>query len=52
MVYLILGNNAYVAEQEVAKLEKMLGLPRERLDATALDANGLADIMRGGSLFA
>ena len=52
MVYLILGNNAYVAEQEVAKLENTLGLSRERLDVTALDANGLADIMRGGLLFA
>ena len=52
MIYLILGNNTYLAEQEIAKLEKQLGLIRERLDVATLDLNRLADIVRGGSLFA
>lgn len=51
MVYLILGNNAYVADQEIKKLERSLGLISERVDLDSLDSGKLADIMRGGSLF-
>ena len=51
MIYLILGENAYRAEQELARLIKDSGVPPERLDSTLLTANTLADIVRGGLLF-
>lgn len=51
MTYLILGENAYKAEQELARLIKGSGLTPERLDASILTENMLADIVRGGSLF-
>ncbi len=51
MIYLILGENAYRAEQELARLIKDSGVPPERLDSALLTANTLADIVRGGSLF-
>lgn len=51
MIYLILGENAYKAEQELARLVKDSGLTPERLDASILTENTLADIVRGGSLF-
>ena len=51
MLYLILGENAYRAEQELARLIKDSGVPPERLDSTLLTANTLADIVRGGLLF-
>ncbi len=52
MIYLILGSNAYVAEQELAAIAKKLDVTPERVDVAALTDNSLADIMRGGSLFA
>lgn len=51
MIYLILGENAYKAEQELARLVKESGLTPERLDGSSLTNNTLADIVRGGSLF-
>lgn len=51
MIRLILGENAYKAEQELARLVKDSGLTSERLDASTLTENTLADIVRGGSLF-
>lgn len=51
MIQLILGENAYKAEQELARLVKDSGLTSERLDANTLTENTLADIVRGGSLF-
>lgn len=52
MIYLIIGNNAYRAEQEIARIIKTADIMPERFDAAALDDNALADIMRGASLFA
>lgn len=52
MIYLILGLNAYKAEQEVAELAKKTGLTPERFDGASMNDNQLADIMRGGNLFA
>lgn len=51
MIYLILGENAYKAEQELARLATASGVSPERLDSSTLTANTLADIVRGGSLF-
>ena len=51
MLYLILGENAYRAEQELARLISDSNASPERLDAGALTDNTLADIVRGGSLF-
>ena len=51
MIYLVLGNNTYRAEQEVVTLEKKLGLVHEQIDAGTLSLNNLADIIRGGMLF-
>lgn len=51
MIHLILGENAYKAEQELARLiEDKLDV--ERIDATGLDESGLSNIMRGATLFA
>ena len=44
MIYLVLGNNTYRAEQEVVTLEKKLGLVHEQIDASTLSLNNLADI--------
>ncbi len=51
MIHLILGENAYKAEQELARIVKDSGIAPERLDSGSLTANTLADIVRGGSLF-
>ncbi len=51
MVYLILGENTYKAEQELARIVADAKITPERLDAGSLTANTLADIVRGGSLF-
>ena len=51
MIYLVLGNNTYRAEQEEVTLEKKLGLVHEQIDASTLSLNNLADIIRGGMLF-
>ncbi len=51
MIQLILGENAYVAEQELARIVREHEAVPERLDSALLTANTLADIVRGGSLF-
>lgn len=51
MIQLIIGNNAYRAEQETARIVSAASATPERLDPDDLDANMLADIMRGASLF-
>jgi len=52
MIYLIHGENAYLQEVELQKITKAAGVPAERIDVDALSLNALADIVRGGSLFA
>lgn len=51
MIQLIIGNSAYRAEQETARIVSAASATPERLDPDDLDANMLADIMRGASLF-
>ncbi len=51
VIHLILGENTYKAEQELARIVNDGGIAPERLDASGLTANTLADIVRGGSLF-
>ncbi len=51
MIYLIIGTNAYRAQYELQQLEKSLGVRPERIDASSLDLNKLADTVRGLSLF-
>ncbi len=51
VIHLILGENTYKAEQELARIVKDGGVAPERLDTGSLTANTLADIVRGGSLF-
>ena len=52
MIYLIHGENAYLQEVELQKIAKAAGVALERIDTDALSLNALADIVRGGSLFA
>lgn len=52
MIYLIHGENAYLQEVELQKITKAAGVSAERIDVDALSLNALADIVRGGSLFA
>jgi len=52
MIYLIHGENAYLQEVELQKIAKAAGIAPERIDTDALSLNALADIVRGGSLFA
>ena len=51
MIHLILGENTYKAEQELARIIREHEVAPERLDSALLTANTLADIVRGGSLF-
>ena len=51
MIYLIVGTNEYVIETEVNAIVKASSAPRETIDLAQLTLNGLADVMRGGSLF-
>ena len=51
MIYLIVGTNAYEAEQQVQKYVRETGLEPEYINSSQLDTSGLADIVRGGSLF-
>lgn len=51
MIYLITGTNAYQIEQETKRIAEEVGVPLESVEANSLDENGLADIMRGASLF-
>jgi len=52
MIYLIHGENAYLQEVELQKITKIAGARAERIDVDVLSLNALADIVRGGSLFA
>jgi len=52
MLYLIVGKNSYVAEQELAKIVQHAPVPAEHIDTQQLDAAGLAELVRGVSLFA
>ena len=51
MIYLIVGTNAYRAQYELQQLVKSLGVRPEKIDASSLDLNKLADTVRGLSLF-
>ena len=51
MIHLILGENTYKAEQELARIIREHEVAPERLDSAVLTANMLADIVRGGTLF-
>ena len=51
MIYLIIGTNAYRAQYELQRLVKSLGVQPEKIDASSLDLNKLADMVRGLSLF-
>lgn len=52
MIYLIHGENAYLQEVELQKITKATDVAPERIDVDALSLNTLADLVRGGSLFA
>jgi len=52
MIYLIHGENVYLQEVELQKITKAAGVMPERIDVDVLSLNALADIVRGGSLFA
>ena len=51
MIYLIIGTNAYRAQDELQRLVKSLGVRPEKIDASSLDLNKLADTVRGLNLF-
>ena len=51
MIYLIVGTNAYRVQYELQRLVKSLGVRPEKIDASSLDLNKLADTVRGLSLF-
>ena len=51
MIYLIIGTNAYRVQYELQQLEKSLDVRPEKIDASSLDLNKLADTVRGLSLF-
>ena len=51
MIYLIIGTNAYRAQYELQRLVKSLGVRPEKIDASSLDLNKLADTVRGLNLF-
>ena len=51
MIYLIIGTNAYRVQYELQQLAKSLDVRPEKIDASSLDLNKLADMVRGLSLF-
>jgi len=51
MIYLIVGANAYQAQQELQNLAKGLDIQPDRIDPESLDFNRLADMVRGLNLF-
>lgn len=51
MIELIIGTNAYAVQQRLTAIEQETSLEPERIDVDELTLNGLADIMRGASLF-
>lgn len=52
MIHLIVGENAYAAERELARIAKEFGAMAECVDVVALTVPQLADIVRAQSLFA
>jgi len=52
MIYLIHGENAYLQKVELQKIARAVGVAPEHIDTDELSLNALADIVRGGSLFA
>ena len=48
---MIVGTNAYRVQYELQRLVKSLGVRPEKIDASSLDLNKLADTVRGLSLF-
>jgi len=52
MVYLIVGENAFAAKRELARITKDISEPVEHVDASELTINQLADIVRAQTLFA
>ncbi len=52
MVILLTGENSYQAAEEIRRLERDIGVRAERVSGQELDIAGLADIMKGASLFA
>ncbi len=51
MIYLIIGQNDYQIDCEIAKIHKDIDVDIEKIDIETLTVNGLADIVRGCSLF-
>lgn len=51
MIYLIVGTNAYRVQYELQQLVKALDVRPEKIDASSLDLNKLADTVRGLNLF-
>lgn len=52
MIYLIVGENSYAAQQALARITAQGAAEVERYDATLLDEHTLSDSMRGATLFA
>lgn len=51
MIYLIIGENAYLRAQELAKLKKAFAGEPEQYDGTSITENMLADMIAGATLF-
>ena len=47
MIYLIVGTNAYRVQYELQQLVKALDVRPEKIDASSLDLNKLAETVRG-----
>ena len=52
MIHLLVGTNEYRIAEILATIAAEVGVTRETIDPAELDRNGLADIVRGVSLFA
>ncbi len=52
MIYLLVGTNEFRISEILTVIAAEVGVEREMIDSTELDLNGLADVMRGVSLFA
>ena len=52
MIYLIVGENAYEAKRETARIAKEFGETIEHVDGSAISLGQLADLVRAQSLFA
>lgn len=51
MIYLIIGANVYVVDVSLKKIQQTSGCAIERYDTATLTVSGLADLVRGGTLF-